>query len=212
MSEPLIYSSSVDYLSKESDYNLLIKYEFDEASIVSIPKQRNTVIKKISIVETNNATSIENKLNNKRLSELEQKFSKQLISHILEDDFEYGMDYKAHIIVKEQMKVNSTVTKDWLNRIFVNNFHNSEILIGILHIIARFEKEEIYPIGETIALASLSHKDEIVKENAIRAFENWGGLGSLKLLEKVSVSSEWVKKYLDEVISDLKTEYASSEN
>jgi len=160
-------------------------------------------------IKFDNTASSENQINNRRLIELEQKFSRQFISHILEDDFEYGMDYKAHIIVKEQMKINSMATKDWLNRIFTSNYENPEILIGILRVIARFEKAEIYPIGETMALASLSHKDETVQETAIRVFESWGGIDSLKLLENVSVSSKWVKNYLDEVISDLKAEYVS---
>ncbi|GAB6395525.1 MAG: hypothetical protein MdMp024_1837 [Bacteroidales bacterium] len=158
-------------------------------------------------IATDNAISFENKVNDKRLLELEQNFSKQFISHILEDDFEYGIESQAHTIVKEQMKINAVVTKEWLNRIYVTNFHNSEILIGILRVIARFEKEEIFPIGHTIAVASLNHKDEIVQETAIRAFESWGGKASLKILENVSVSSKWVKEYIEEVIADLKTEY-----
>jgi hypothetical protein len=107
--------------------------------------------------------------------EIEQKFSRQFVTHILEDDFEYGIDSRANATVREQMKINAAVTKDWLNRIYVANFKNSEILIGILRVIARFEKEEIFPTGYTIAAASLSHKDEIVQETAIRAFESWGG-------------------------------------
>jgi hypothetical protein len=159
-------------------------------------------------IETDSVISTENKVNKKRLLELEQNFSKRFIAHILEDNFEYGVDSKAHTIVKEQMKVNALVTKDWLNRIYVANFQNPEILIGILRVLARFEKEEIFPIGHTIAAASLNHNDEIVQETAIRAFESWGGKDCLKILENVTVSSKWIKEYLDGVISDLKAEYA----
>jgi len=157
-------------------------------------------------IATDNAISVENKVNDKRLLELEQKFSKQFISYILEDGFEYGIESQSHIIVKEQMKINAVVTKEWLNRIYVTNFHNSEILIGLLRVIARFEKEAIFPIGYTIAVASLNHKDEIVQETAIRAFESWGGKESLKILENVIVSSKWVAAYLNEVIADLKAD------
>jgi hypothetical protein len=152
------------------------------------------------------------KNNNVVLSELEQNFSKQFIAYILEDDFEYGMKSKAHILVKEQMDINPFVTKNWLNKIYVNNFHNVKILIGLLRVIARFEKEEMYPTGYTIATASLAHKDEEVQETAIRAFESWGGVLSISALENASVSSKWVKEYLNTVISDLKAEYVGSEN
>ncbi len=159
-----------------------------------------------------NSISKENDINNNRLYILEKTITRQLISYILDEDFEYGIESKAHTLVKEQMAINSIATKDWLNRIYVDNFNNTEVLIGILRVIARFEREEIYPIGETIALASLSHKDEVVQENAIRAFESWGGQESLEILENVSISSSWVKEYLLEVISDLKSVYACKEN
>jgi hypothetical protein len=202
---------------KENNYVVSIEYV---ANLISNSKQKqvapyfnfikfdSTTYEK-GIIETNNSVSAENDMNNRRLFELEQKFSRRFISHILEDDFEYGMNYKAHIIVKEQMNINAMATKEWLNRIFVSNYENSKILIGILRVIARFERDEIYPIGDTMALASLAHGDEIVQETAIRVFESWGGIDSLKLLENVSVSSKWVKEYLNEVISDLKAEYVS---
>jgi hypothetical protein len=204
--------SSMDFFQEEGKPMLSVEY----VNPVLNPKQKtiepffikfDNAVFVIDNIETENTISTENKVNNKRLLELEQKFSKRFISHILEDDFEYGIDFKAHSIVKEQMSVNAAVTKDWLNRIYVANFQNSEILIGILRVIARFEKEEIFPIGHTIAAASLNHKDEIVQETAIRAFESWGGSTSLKILENVTVSSKWVKEYLEDVISDLKSEY-----
>jgi hypothetical protein len=98
----------------------------------------------------------ENTINNYRLFTLEQDFTHQLISSIFEETFEYGMESMSHLMVKKQMKINSSVTKEWLNRIYVDNFQNVEILIGLLRIISRFESEEINPTGQIIALASLS--------------------------------------------------------
>lgn len=154
----------------------------------------------------------ENSLNERRLNLLEKNFTKQFISYIQEDDFEYGVESKASSLVKEQMKINSTAVKDWLNRIYINNFANSTILIGLLRIIARFERKELFPIGETMAIAALSHRDEIVQESGIRAFEAWGGRSSLKILKSIDTNSSWVGEYLKEVISDLEIEYADSKN
>jgi hypothetical protein len=161
----------------------------------------------INLIKDNSA-SIENEVNDNRIAILERDFTRRLISSILEENFEYGIASKTHVLVKEQMKINAIATKDWLGRIFANNFKNARILIGILQIISRFGGEEIHPAGEVMARAALVHKDEVVQETAIRAFESWGGARSLKTLENVSVSSSWVKEYLDEVISDLKLEYA----
>jgi hypothetical protein len=216
LSAPLLQNypnSSLGFLQKESNPN----FQLELNAIILNPIQKeiapffiksNSIVSESDNIETNNAVSFENKLNDNRLREFKQKFSRQFISYILEDDFEYGMESKAHILVKEQMKINAAVTKDWLNSIYVDNFENSEIQIGILRVISRLEREEIYPIGYTMATASLNHKDEVVQETAIRAFESWGGKESLTILENVSISSKWVAEYLNEVISDLKSEYA----
>lgn len=156
----------------------------------------------------NNASEI-NALNHKRIAVLENNFIKRLIACILDENFEYGMESQAYLLVKAQMKINALATKNWINTIYIDNFHNSEILIGLLHIIARFDIDEIGSVGQTIALASLSHEDEVVQETAIRAFECWGGLKSLEILKHVSVSSIWIQDYLNGVISDLKAEYVS---
>ncbi|GAB6394269.1 MAG: hypothetical protein MdMp024_0581 [Bacteroidales bacterium] len=159
-------------------------------------------------METDSITKSKgNKVNDKRLKEFERKFAGHFISCILEEKFEYGIESKADILVKEQMRINASMTQDWLNRIYARHFQNQEILIGLLRVISRLDKEEIYPVGYAIARDSLNHKDEIVQETAIRAFESWGGKESLKILEKASVSSKWVKDYLNEVIADLKIEY-----
>jgi hypothetical protein len=174
--------------------------------------EKNNNAVPVIIIITNNVVSVENKQENKQLLDLEQSLSRQFISFLREDNFEYGMDSRAHLLVKKQMKINPVLTKDWLNKVYVNYFNDVEILTGILHVIARFEREEIYPIGYTIATASLAHKNEEVQETAIRAFESWGGIHSLHILENISVSTKWVEEYLNTVISDLKAEYVGAEN
>jgi hypothetical protein len=208
-------NSNVELIRKNNPPVFPIEYDINNPVLFPLTKPFFERINNAAFevdIETENAISFENRLNSRQLIELEQRFSRQLISYILEDDFEYGMETNAHILVKEQMKINASITKDWLNKIYVDNFKKPEILIGILQVIARFERDEIYPIGDTIAIASLNHKDETVRETAIRAFESWGGFNSIKILETVTVSSQWVKEYLDGVISDLKSEYAGKKN
>lgn len=159
-------------------------------------------------LESSCSLSSESMLNTKRLNELEKKFTQQLIGYILEDNFEYGMESKAQILVKKQLKINPSVTKNWINKIYVNSINNAEILIGILRIIARFDRNDIFPIGDTIAMASLSHNNEMVQETAIRAFESWGGEESISILANANVASKWINEYLEEVMADLKREYA----
>ena len=150
----------------------------------------------------------ENLINKKRALQLEKEFTQDLITYLCEDDFEYGYENRADFLVKSQMEVNMLATKEWLNKIYVNNFNKPEVLISILRLVARIQSDCIFPEGKMMAIAALSHKDPIVQECGIRAFESWGTLDSLNILQNVKVSSDWLQEYLDKVIEDIKSEYA----
>jgi hypothetical protein len=81
------------------------------------------------------------------------------------------------------MSFNCIATKSWLNSLFVDNFNNADILIGILRLIARIDYLSISPEGTIMALAALAHSNMQVKECGIRAFESWCSIESLKVLE-----------------------------
>ncbi|MEK7395813.1 MAG: hypothetical protein AAB116_02640 [Candidatus Poribacteria bacterium] len=162
-----------------------------------------------SIIES--ATTIvsldENFVNEERLTLLKKQYTRELIALILDEDFEYGFDTKADVLVRSQMQLNALAVKSWLNWIFVENFSNIPVLLGILRIIARFDYREISPEGQTMAGMALSHENVEVKECGVRAFESWGTVESLKELEKLKVSTQWLQEYIDEVVSDLRKEY-----
>ena len=120
-----------------------------------------------------------------------------------EEDFEFGYSTRSEEILNEQLKVNALATRNWLNEIFIKNFYADEsIIIGIVRIIGRFSPEVIFPQGQTIALASLSHSNDEIKELGIRAFEQWGPIKSLNILKSLNVESTWLKEYVQDVISD----------
>lgn len=56
------------------------------------------------------------------------------------------------------MSKNKIVTKEWLNNIYNRNYGKSDIMIGILRLIARFNPEDINPQGQTMATAALIHR------------------------------------------------------
>ena len=149
----------------------------------------------------------ENYINRSRLKSLEKQFTNSLTSLILNEDFEFGVENRVDILLRNQMAINSLATKEWLNTIFVDNFKNIPIIVGILRTIARIDYYEIYPEGQTIAIASFSHKNSEVQECGVRAFESWGTLQSLEILENLKVSTHWIQEYINEVVSDLRKEY-----
>jgi len=150
----------------------------------------------------------ENIINKKRAIKLEKEFTHKLLHFLREDEFEYGFKNRADLLIKEQMHINNLATKEWLNKLYVSNFNNPDILIGILRLISRQNVDEISPEGKTMAIGALSHKNPEVQECGIRVFESWGTLDSLKILENVEVHSHWLKDYLSKVIGNIQTEHA----
>jgi hypothetical protein len=151
-----------------------------------------------------------NKVNDLAILHLEKKFTDRLLNLIVTENFEYGITSKSEILVKEQLQNNAAATKLWLNNIYVKNFNSPDIVIGILRIISRFENKIFSPIGQTIAIASLAHKNEEVVETAIRIFENWGGSESMEILKNVTIKSKWLDEYRDTVIKGIEEELCLS--
>ncbi len=162
------------------------------------------------MLRVSTTTIDENVVNRNRLRLLRTQFTSNLMTLILEDDFEYGIETKADKLVRDQISLNALVTKEWLNSLFVENFENVPIALGILRLIARMEYSEVYPQGQTMALAALSHSNEQIQECGVRAYESWVSLDSLQILENLSVSTQWLQEYIDEVVSDLRKQYSVS--
>ena len=151
-------------------------------------------------------SSIENLLNVRRMRRFRADFSTRLLKLLHEQDFEYGVDTPADELVRKSLYENESIAKEWLNRLFVENYGDQTVLIGILRVLSHFEYQEIAPQGPTMALAALSNANAEVRECGIRAFENWGTLDSLKVLKNVRCAEKWLDDYLQQVIADLEEE------
>ena len=95
-----------------------------------------------------------------------------------------------------------------LNELYlINASTNIKLILGILHILSHLKYETIKPIGPTIAVAAINHKDIEVRECGIRAFESWGNSHSLSVLKSLKKSGEeWLDEYVAYVIHDLEEE------
>lgn len=145
----------------------------------------------------------DNKINKEREDILDSKYTPLLINLIYEEDFEFGYISRSQVLIEEQFQVNKLATRNWLNKIFIEHFKDEKIVIGLLRIIGRFDEDTIFPQGQTMAMSALIHKNDEIKELGIRAFENWCSLKSYEVLKTIEISSDWLKEYLDDVISNL---------
>ena len=151
-------------------------------------------------------SSIENRLNAQRMKRFRADFSSRLLQLLHEQNFEYGIDTPADKLVRKCFHENEAISKEWINHLFVENFNDQTVLMGILRVLSHFDYQEVAPQGSTIALAALANASAEVRECGIRAFENWGSLQSLKVLENVNCEEKWLDDYLKQVIADLQEE------
>lgn len=139
-----------------------------------------------------------------------ERFIQDLIFLIQNEEFEYGVDTKADALVRRYIELYPLHTGDWISKAYIEYFTNIPIMVGLLRVIARLDYEEIYPQGQMMAAVALNHKDTEVKDCGVRAFESWGTLDSLRALENLDVSPQWLQEYVERVIFYLREEHKAS--
>lgn len=154
------------------------------------------------INQNSDTYSVENQINESR-SFLLNTNTLDFLKLIKEEDFEFGYISRSEQLLRTNLNKNALATRNWLNEIFIKYFSDHQVIVGILRIISRFEPKEVFPQGQTIALAALSHRNSEIKELGIRAFEQWSSQESLNILREVEVDKPWLKEYLSNVIQDL---------
>lgn len=177
-----------------------------ETKLEKIVTAEDPVLDALIDFSESSKSGIENILNKRRLEQFRETHLSELLRIIREQDFEYGFNSSADLFVRELMNLNSTVTKEWINAVFLDYFDDPKIIIGLLQIISHIAYFQIEPQGPTMAIAALKHADAEVRECGIRAFENWSVNQSLMVLSNVKCHEKWLQDYLDQVISDLQEE------
>ena len=64
--------------------------------------------------------------------------------------------------------------------------------------------------GATLDFTDLKSKEissHYITECGIRAFEHWGNLDSLHVLEKTKSDIPWLQEYIDDVVEDLRKDH-----
>lgn len=193
-------SDSIQQSEKKNNFfnnNYLFDFSIKESNVSVIELFPKIVIPKNQIT-----SSSENKNNVPRENYLREKLTTKFLNLIKDEDFEFGFISRSEELVRNELLINALATRNWLNEIFVKYFDNEVVVIGILRIVARFEESIIFPQGQTLAIAALSHSNNEIKELGIRAFENWCSMDSLRILKTLDMNNKWLTDYVNEVISD----------
>jgi hypothetical protein len=205
---------SLNYIDKSFDafgdyFRSFLGKLTEQEALVSFPN--NELIPfYISTNDTNYIVS-ENEIMENRLHYLKAEISPLFISLVKTEDFEFGQKSESIKLVENELKTNKIATQNWLNDLYIQYFSSDEkVLIGILRIIEYFDEETLYPISQTIALASLVNKNDEIKEICIRIFENWGSLRSYQILKGIKTDTKWLQLYINQVIKDIEKELCLS--
>lgn len=149
----------------------------------------------------------EGKFNSIRINYLDDRITPLLLSYIRNEDYEFGQRCDSINLVEEQLKINKIATQNWFNKIYLKFFSSDEsILLSLLRIVEYLDKDSLFPTGQTMALASLSHKNDEIKEMGIRIFENWCCVESYDILKNLRVDTAWLQEYIEQVKEDLEEE------
>jgi hypothetical protein len=127
-----------------------------------------------------------------------------LLQKIAQDDFVAGETSASERYIEDIANEYGWInTMNWLDKIYLDNYSNPAILIGLMHCLSHFKYEDIKPIAPTMALGVLQHSDIFVRDYAVRAFENWNDKEALPILKALSCDAKWLQDYIDEVIKAL---------
>lgn len=159
---------------------------------------------------SNDSSSLENNSNARRINDLKQRFTSELLQALKQESVEPGVLGRADSIISNCLQINELATTNWLSDLFIHNFDRPTIAADILLLAGRLPYQTANPTLVTLAIGGLNHTNIAVQEAAIRAFENWAAPNSLKILENIQVHSEWLRDYLEDVKNDLKAIYSAT--
>jgi hypothetical protein len=121
-----------------------------------------------------------------------------------EEITESGISNPSEAIIESLYFEDKRKANILLNELFLENFHDPHIIIGVLHIISHFDYDLVSPEGPTMAVAALDHKDVEVREYGVKCFENWQHKDGIGILDNIKADEQWLQNYINLVICDLK--------
>lgn len=195
-------NSSHEEFQREID-DLLLKMIVDQVNY----ETSNTTISEDNDINVEDDSVNENELNNERLKFLKRSATPKFLRIIREENFEFGYQSESEIFIKDLFKTNRLATLKWLNDLFIEHFNDPQIVINILRVMSRLDYKEINSIGMSIALGGLKHTNIEVRENSIRAIEQWGQKDHVGILNSIEINEDWLKEYVEAVIDELESEY-----
>lgn len=138
---------------------------------------------------------------------IEQISVQCLISMLASEECETGISNPSESFFVGLLKDDHISALNVLSTVFMNCFSlepkKITVLVGTLHLISHLEYDQVYPTGQTLAIAAISHKNPEVAEYGIKCFENWKHPDGAAKLKAIRFSTSWLQEYADDVIAEI---------
>lgn len=189
--------------SKESIYKWLLTNYID--TLLTSEEVRTTSVDWSKLLSTSNSSSSADV--RVATDNIGQDASGTLLSLMHDEYYEAGEIPPSETYIKQIAdKYGWQKTQLWLQKIWLDHFHDSHILVGLLHVLSHFPYKDVEPGAVAMALGVLQHSDMNVRDYAIKAFENWNSKKALPVLQKLNCDAKWLQNYVNQVIDVLEKE------
>ena len=200
-----ITSSQITY---ENDADNIIQSAKDEYTnnMIDIKTENETYNNLIELLIEYKSNYLKSVIEDESLKEKKnyEEYKQELEDILFSSEIEWGFYSEFDEFVIEH--VEDEYFMKAINEIYIQNYQNENVLIKILNAISEVEYEKVFPFGQMTAIAAVSNKSLVVQQKGIEAFERWKQEDCIPILENLDIKENWLKKYVEKIISNLKKE------
>lgn len=140
------------------------------------------------------------------------KYERDFFATIQNTNFKAGEDNRATEMMSQLLAEEPEETLILLNDYFIEHYDDERLCVKILTLLNDYKYDELKPMGQTIALASISNKSSRVKSAAFNLFAHWACPEALKLLLQVEVPKQpWIAMKYNSVKESLEKKCSTQE-
>lgn len=140
------------------------------------------------------------------------KYESKFLATIQNTNFKAGEDNQATEMMSQLLAEEPDETLILLNDYFIEHYDDERLCVKILTLLNDYKYDELKPMGQTIALASISNKSSRVKSAAFNLFAHWACPEALKLLLQVDVPQQpWIAMKYNSVKESLEKKCSTQE-
>lgn len=197
------YLSSEAVLDSSSRLSSIVDFKVENIHRLTVAPYDDLGSSTAAPVDESFPTSVFGSQQSQIDKDAKEEFYAEFCCAVNESVFEPGYLSRADAYFVEAVSKYGLYAKSWLNELFLERFHQVQMICAILWVLSHAEYRVVKPFGATMAIAGALHENQEVRECALRCFENWEEPETLNILNCLNIPNGWMKDYLDKIIVQL---------